>query len=98
MYEANLNPTEFLFLIYVNIEKKIEKILELKNSKNSTYKDIIFIYETKRKLVEIFDILTASTKNEKLALAYNFISEKIFSEKDDDLKFVLNFCKKARST
>lgn len=95
MYENNMSTQEFLYIFYVNLEKKLKRILFLMGEKTSV-SGSTEIYETKRKLIEALEILSVNSNDEKSVNNYMYVSSLIASNNKHDLESALTFAKSVR--
>jgi hypothetical protein len=96
MYE--LPPEEFLFLFYIKLNKKLERILELTEKVNKTTDETKELFETKSKVLEAIDLLVLSTNDDDLKNAYIGLMQLIGSQNPQHIKLAMDYCIEARVT
>ena len=96
MYENNLSTHEFLYVFYVKLEQKLNRILEL-IAENKPFQNNNEIYETKSKLLEAINLLILSTESDELKKSFNYFGTLIASTNIDDINQASNYCKVIRT-
>jgi len=97
MYETNQTTAEFLFTVYVKLEIKINRIIELTNLKKQTYFETKELYETRSKLLEILNILNLNTNSQELKKTFEYLAKLLISNNIENLKIIFKFCKDTRN-
>jgi hypothetical protein len=87
-YQNNLSNSEFLYIVYVKMNKKIEELImmrdEIKESKNLEKKKEY--YQIKSNLIEIIIQLSMNTNNQELKDFYNHLNILITLDELNQLK------------
>ena len=96
MYETNLSTHEFLYTVYVKMEKKLNRIIDLINE-NKPYQNNNEIYETKDKMLEIINLLALSTDDETLKNDFNTLASMIISTDVKVITEASNYCRAIRT-
>jgi hypothetical protein len=96
MYEDNLATHEFLYLFYVKMEKKLNRIIELL-TENKPFQNNNEIYETKDKMLEAINLLILSTDNDQLKRDFNYFASLIASTNSNDIVDAAKYCKDIRT-
>jgi len=95
MYETNLSTHEFLYTMYVKMEQKLNRIIELINE-NKPYQNNNEIYETKDKLLEIINLLSLSTDDNTLINDFNTLATYIISTDVKVITQASDYCREIR--
>ena len=96
MYENNLSTHEFLYVFYVKMEQKLNRILEL-IAENKPFQNNNEIYETKSKLLEAIHLLLLSTESDELKQSCNYFASLIASTDIEDITNASKYCKVIRT-
>lgn len=96
MYE--LPPEEFLFLFYVKLRTKLERILELTEKSNRKSDETKELFETKSKVLDAIDLLVLHTNDNDLKSSYIGLMQLIGSQNPEHIKSAMEYCIEARVT
>ena len=95
-YQNNRSNSEFLDLIFRKINFKLIKVIELMNIKKRTYLETKELFETKSKMIEVFNQLSLGTTNEELSKLYLYLSSLLSTTEMKNIQIVRNFCIKSK--
>ena len=94
MYENNLSPEEFLYSLFMKIEKDLREINTLKevnNVLNNTK-----IYEIKKRLLNVFEMLQVLSPDEELKNLYFKYSSLLITNDKGNIDLLLELFSKSR--
>lgn len=96
MYENNLSTHEFLYGVYAKMENKLNRIIELINEKKP-FQNNNEIYETKDKMLEVINLLSLESNDNKLKEDFNYLASLIASTNVKDIMIASDYCKTIRT-
>lgn len=97
MYDNTLSTKDFLYIVYLKIEIKMKYIIELMENGLSSTSHLIEFYETKSKMIEVFNVLSLNSSDKDLIKTYDYLSLLIASDDINNYNIVIDYCKKIRS-
>ena len=95
-YENNMGNSEFLFLVFTKMTMKLENIIKLMKKKKNTYLETKEIFETKSKMIEVFNQLSLGTNSSELSNLYLYLSSLLSTTDIKNIETVVEFCKNSK--
>jgi len=95
-YENNMGNSEFLFLVFTKMTMKLENIIQLMKKKKNTYLETKEIFETKSKMIEVFNQLSLGTNSVELSNLYLYLSSLLSTTDIKNIETVVEFCKNSK--
>ena len=95
-YQNNLSTSEFLYIIFTKTHLKLDKVIKLMKIKKRTYLETKELFETKSKIIEMFNLLSMETNDDELRNLYLYLSKLLSSTELNNIQKVIDFCKKSK--
>jgi hypothetical protein len=95
-YQNNLSTSEFLYIVFTKINLKLEKVIILMKTNKRTYLETKELFETKSKIIEVFNILSMETNDKELSNLYLYLSSLLSTTDIKNIETVVEFCKNSK--